>query len=366
MKYDYLIVGAGLFGSVFARQATDAGKKCLVIDRRSHIGGNCYSEDVGGICVHKYGAHIFHTSDQRVWRYVNQFCTMAPYVHSPMARYRDKMYNLPFNMNTFYALWGVKTPKEAKEKIASQTRKTAAEPENLEEQALSLVGRDIYNILVKEYTEKQWGRSCKDLPSFIIRRLPLRFTYDNNYFNDIWQGIPEEGYTHMFEELLKGIDTELNVDFIGEREKYERLAERVVYTGRLDEYFTYMHGELEYRSLYFDTRELETDDFQGCAVVNYTSHDSPFTRIIEHKHFNRNGADTGRTVVTYEYPQAWERGKEAYYPVNSPSNNLRSELYKKEADKRGVIFGGRLADYAYYDMDKTIAKALALADSLLK
>lgn len=365
MKYDYLIVGSGLFGSVFARQAADAGKKCLVIDRRNHIGGNCYSEDIDGICVHKYGAHIFHTSDEEVWNYVNRFCTMTPYVHSPMARYKDKMYNLPFNMNTFYALWGVKTPKEAQEKIESQIQKQATKPENLEEQALSLVGRDIYNILVKEYTEKQWGRSCKELPSFIIRRLPLRFTYNNNYFNDIYQGIPREGYTHIFEGLLKGIDVELNADFIEEREKYEGIAEKIVYTGRLDELFTYMHGELEYRSLTFDTVKLDTDDFQGCAVVNYTSHKAPYTRIIEHKHFDRNNAVTGKTVVTYEYPQKWERGIEAYYPVNSSSNDLRSEFYKKEAKKRGVIYGGRLADYKYYDMDKVIRNALDTADSEL-
>lgn len=356
-KYDYLIVGAGLYGSVFAREMTNRGKKCLVVERRGHIGGNCYTENIDGIDVHKYGAHIFHTSDREVWEYVNKYCNMQPYIHSPVARYGEKLYPLPFNMNTFYALWGVKTPEQAKEKIRVQVPNGIGKPQNLEEQALKLVGRDIYETLVKGYTEKQWGRPCKELPSFIIQRLPLRFTFDNNYFNDPYQGIPEGGYTRLFENLLYGIDLKLNTDFIKERKKLEFVADRIVYTGQLDEFFGYSNGELEYRSLRFENEFFEKENFQGCSVMNYTSRDVLYTRCIEHKHFDRCCQVKG-TIVTYEYPETWQRGKEAFYPINNATNEVRAKIYQNMAKEQGILFGGRLADYKYYDMGVVVRHAL--------
>jgi len=366
-KYDYLIVGAGLFGSVFARCATDAGKNCLVIERRNHIGGNCYTENAGGVQVHKYGAHILHTSDEKIWNYINRFCKFVPFVNSPVANYKGKLYNLPFNMNTFYTLWGTITPEEAKNKIAEQIPKGLDEPKNLEEQALKLVGRDIYEILIKGYTEKQWGRECKELPAFIIKRLPLRFTYDNNYFNDIYQGIPAGGYTFMFEKLLDGIDVKLNTDFIKQRSFYGNIAKKTVYTGPVDELFDYCYGELEYRSLRFDTVRVNVDNFQGNAVVNYTERQIPYTRIIEHRHFDRQLAQIklGYSLITYEYPEFWSRGKEPYYPINNVKNDAVAKEYVKLAEQNEFILGGRLANYKYYDMDKVIANALDLAEHIL-
>ncbi len=355
--YDYLIVGAGLFGSVFAREMTNAGKKCLVIDAKSHVGGNCYTENVDGIQVHKYGAHIFHTSDKEIWDYVNKYANFVPFVNSPMANYKGKLYNLPFNMNTFYALWGTVTPDEAREKLASQCVKNPA-PQNVEEQALSLVGADVYNTLIKGYTEKQWGRSATELPASIIKRIPVRFTYDNNYFNDTYQGIPEGGYTAMIEALLDGIEVRLNQDFLSDRDGYEAMADKVIYTGAIDEYFAYMHGKLEYRSLRFETERLDTPNFQGNAVVNYTEREVPYTRIIEHKHFEK-GNDTNFTVITKEYPVSVEKGKYPYYPVNDEKNGEKYMLYSVLASRQDkVIFGGRLGGYKYYDMDDTVAAAL--------
>ena len=355
--YDYLIVGAGLFGSVFAREMTNAGKKCLVIDAKSHVGGNCYTENVDGIQVHKYGAHIFHTSDKEIWDYVNKYATFVPFVNSPMANYKGKLYNLPFNMNTFYALWGTVTPDEAREKLASQCVQNPA-PQNVEEQALSLVGADVYNTLIKGYTEKQWGRSATELPASIIKRIPVRFTYDNNYFNDTYQGIPKGGYTAMIEALLDGIEVRLNQDFLSDRDGYEAMADKVIYTGAIDEYFAYMHGKLEYRSLRFETERLDTPNFQGNAVVNYTESEVPYTMIIEHKHFEK-GNDTNFTVITKEYPVSVEKGKYPYYPVNDEKNGEKYMLYSVLASRQDkVIFGGRLGGYKYYDMDDTVAAAL--------
>ena len=360
MKYDFLIVGAGLFGAVIAHEAIKRGKKCLVIDRRDHIGGNIYTEEVEGIQVHKYGAHIFHTSDKEVWDYVNQFAEFNHYVNSPVAVYKDELYNLPFNMNTFSKMWNIRTPKEAKDIIAAQIAELGIkEPANLEEQALSLAGRDVYEKLVKGYTEKQWGRDCKELPAFIIRRLPLRFTYDNNYFNDRYQGIPIGGYTAVVEKLLEGAEVWTGVDFLKEREQYEVLADQIIYTGMIDEYYGYRLGALEYRSVRFETEVLDCDNYQGNAVVNYTEREVPYTRIIEHKHFEFGKQE--KTVISREYSSEWKVGDEPYYPVNDEKN---SELYAKyqelAAREEKVIFGGRLGAYKYYDMDKVIRAALDL------
>lgn len=357
MKYDFLIVGAGLYGSVFANIAKEHGKKCLVIDRRNHIGGNAYCEEIEGINVHKYGAHIFHTKDREVWDYVNKFAEFNNYVNSPIARIGNETYNMPFNMNTFSRMWNVFTPAEARKKIESQIPKLDREPENLEEQALSLVGTDIYEKLVKGYTEKQWGRKCNELPAFIIRRLPLRFTYDNNYFNDPYQGIPIGGYTKMIEKMLEGVDLELECDFFEKYTDFKKLANKLVYTGKIDEYFDYSLGHLEYRSLEFRSRIENTDNYQGVAVVNYTGSDVPYTRVIEHKHFEFGMQP--KTIITEEYPREWNPGTEAYYPINDAKNSELYSRYRLLADKeKDVIFGGRLGDYKYYDMDKVIRSCL--------
>lgn len=367
-KYDYLIVGAGLFGAVFAHEAHKAGKKCLVIDRRSHIGGNVYTENTEGINVHKYGAHIFHTSNRKVWEYMNSFADFNRYTNSPVARYKDELYNLPFNMNTFYALWGVRTPEEARAKIEEQKAEAVeemrsagvSEPRNLREQALTLIGRDIYEKLVEGYTEKQWGRRADELPAFIIRRLPVRFTYDNNYFNDKYQGIPEGGYTALIGKMLEGTEVRLNEDFFNDRSGYEACADRIVFTGMLDEFYGYRFGELEYRSLKFETEVLDTDNFQGNAVVNYTEYEIPYTRIIEHKHFEFGTQE--KTVITREYPAKWKKGDEPYYPMNDEKNNRLFEKYRELADsEEKVIFGGRLGEYRYYDMHQVVEKALDAA-----
>lgn len=361
MKYDYLIVGAGLFGAVFAQQAKQAGKTVLVIDKRSHLGGNVYTEEVEGIQVHRYGAHIFHTSDRKIWEYVQQFATFNRYTNSPVARYKDEVYNLPFNMNTFYQMWGVKTPKEAKEKLESQIREAAVcEPKNLEEQALSLVGKDIYEKLIRGYTEKQWGKRARELPSFIIRRLPVRYTYDNNYFNDSYQGIPVGGYTRMVERMLEGVEIRLNTDYFQTREELDKLADRVVFTGMIDAYYGECYGKLDYRSLRFETEVVDTPNYQGNAVVNYTEYEIPYTRIIEHKHFEFGTQP--KTVITKEYPAAWTGKEEPYYPINDERNNSLYEKYKALADQEErVIFGGRLGMYRYYDMHQVIAEALESA-----
>ena len=363
--YDYLIVGAGLFGAVFAREATDAGKKCLVIDRRPHIAGNIYTEKVEGIEVHRYGAHIFHTSDRAVWDYVSRFVTFNRFTNAPLARYGDELYHLPFNMNTFHALWGVKTPAEAKAKIeAERAPYVGREPKNLEEQALSLVGRDVYTKLVKGYTEKQWGRPCAELPAFIIRRLPLRFTFDNNYFSDPLQGIPEEGYTALVARLLEGSDVLLSTDYFADRAALDASADRVIFTGMIDEFYGARYGRLSYRSLRFETETLDIPDFQGNAVVNYTDREVPYTRIIEHKHFTFGQGD--KTVITREYPAAWQEGDEPYYPVNDEQNNALYARYAAlAAAEEKVVFGGRLGLYRYLDMDKIVSEALGLARRLL-
>ncbi len=362
MKYDYLIVGAGLFGATFAQKATDAGKTVLVIDKRPHVGGNVYTEDVEGIAVHKYGAHIFHTNDHRVWEYVNRFATFNRYTNSPMANYRGELYSLPFNMLTFNKMWGVITPDEAKAKIEEQKRESGiTDPQNLEEQAISLVGTDIYEKLVKGYTEKQWGRPCTDLPAFIIKRLPVRFTYDNNYFNALYQGIPTEGYTAMVERMLEGVEVRLGVDFFEHREELEPLAEKIVYTGAIDAYFDYCYGPLNYRSIRFESEVLDTDNYQGNAVINYTDAETPYTRIIEHKHFVFGTQQ--KTVISREYSQEWTPGIEPYYPINDEANNALCEKYKALANREEkVIFGGRLGQYRYYDMDAVILSALDAAE----
>ncbi len=373
--YDYLIVGAGLYGAVFAHEAAKAGKKCLVIDKREHIAGNIYTEEKLGIQVHRYGAHIFHTDNKEVWDYVNSFAEFNRYTNSPVARYKDEMYNLPFNMNTFHELWGVRTPEEAKAEIARQTAEAAekigSEPKNLEEQALLLGGKDVYEKLIKGYTEKQWGRRATELPAFIIRRLPFRFIFDNNYFNDRYQGIPIGGYTGLVEKLLGDTEVRLGTDFYKEREKLTAEAKEIVFTGLIDEFFDYRFGTLEYRSLRFETEELDTDDYQGNAVINYTEYEIPYTRIIEHKHFEEFGSapkksQDGKTIITREYPATWEKGDEPYYPVNNEENNALYEKYRAlAAETEGVYFGGRLGKYKYYDMDDVIADALSDAKKIL-
>ena len=362
MKYDYLIVGAGLFGATFAQQAREAGKTVLVIDKRAHVGGNIYTEDIAGIQVHKYGAHIFHTNDHRVWEYVNRFATFNRYTNSPMANYHGELYSLPFNMLTFNKMWGVVTPDEAKAKIEEQRRESGiCEPQNLEEQAISLVGKDIYEKLVKGYTEKQWGRPCHALPAFIIKRLPVRFTYDNNYFNALYQGIPTDGYTAMVEKMLEGIEVRLGVDYLENRDTYSKIAAKTVYTGAIDAYFDYCFGALNYRSIRFETEVLDTDNYQGNAVINYTDAETPYTRIIEHKHFVF-GTQKG-TVISREYSQEWTPEIEPYYPVNNEANNALYEKYRALAEKEEkVIFGGRLGQYRYYDMDAVILSALDTAE----
>ncbi len=368
--FDYLVVGAGLFGAVFAHEAIKRGKKVLVIDKRNHVAGNVYTENVGGINVHKYGAHIFHTSNKEVWDYVQQFAEFNRYTNSPIACYKDELYNLPFNMNTFSRMWNIKTPAEAKAKIDEQRAEALAalngrEPANLEEQALSLVGRDIYEKLIKGYTEKQWGRKCTELPAFIIKRLPVRFVYDNNYFNDKYQGIPVGGYTQIVEKMLEGAEVRLGVDFFKERESLVASAKKVVFTGMIDEFYGYRFGELEYRTLRFETEDLPQENYQGNAVVNYTEAEIPYTRIIEHKHFEfgcQGGVATDHTVVTREYPAAWKHGDEPYYPMNDEKNNALFAQYKALAEsEKNVIFGGRLGMYRYFDMHHVIAEALACA-----
>ena len=368
MKYDYLIVGSGLFGSIFAYEANKRGKKCLVIEKRNHIAGNIYTEKEYGIQVHKYGAHIFHTSNKEVWDYINQFADFNRYTNSPVARYKDELYNLPFNMNTFNKIWGVVTPEEAKKKIEEEKKEAnITNPQNLEEQAISLVGKTIYEKLIKGYTQKQWGKECKELPSFIIKRLPVRFIYDNNYFNDTYQGVPIGGYTAMIEKMLKGIEIRLNTDFFDNREEFENTAKKIVFTGPIDKFYNYQFGELEYRSLRFETRVEEVENYQGNAVVNYTESQIPYTRVIEHKHFEfgaslgkeAEGETKNKTIITKEYPDKWGQGKEPYYPINNERNNDIYEKYRKLAEVESkVIFGGRLGEYKYYDMHRVIERAL--------
>lgn len=360
-NYDYLIVGAGLFGAVFAHEATKAGKKCLVLDKRNHTGGNVYCENIEGINVHKYGAHIFHTNDKGLWDYVNQFVEFNNYINSPLAYSKGKLYNLPFNMNTFYQLWGTKTPQEAKEKIEEQIAVYGVEnPKNLEEQALSLVGKDIYENFIKEYTEKQWGRKATELPAFIIKRLPIRFTFDNNYFNDKYQGIPVGGYNKLIEGLLQDVEVKTGVDYFSDKETFDKLAHKVVFTGKIDEFYNYKLGVLEYRSLHFENEIIDTDNFQGNAVVNYNDADYDFTRIIEHKHFEFGKQK--KTVITKEFPQEWDTSKEAFYPINDTKNQALFEEYKKMSlQEEKVLFGGRLSEYKYYDMHQVIASALTAA-----
>ncbi|WP_302774898.1 UDP-galactopyranose mutase [Phocaeicola coprocola] len=368
--YDYLIVGAGLFGSVFAYKAEQLGKKCLVIDRRPHLGGNIYCEKMEGINVHKYGAHIFHTSNKIVWDFVNSIVEFNRYTNSPVANYKGKLYNLPFNMNTFYQMWGVTTPAEATAKIEEQKAEAVArmkeqgvtEPRNLEEQAQLLIGKDIYEALIKGYTEKQWGRKCTELPAFIIKRLPVRLVFDNNYFNDKYQGIPIGGYNVLIERLLEGVETRLNCDFFANREELSALADKIVFTGAIDEFYNYQFGKLEYRTVNFETEVLDMSNYQGNAVVNYTEKEIPYTRVIEHKHFEMFGADIEacpKTVISKEYSSEWTEGSEPYYPVNDEKNNSLYLKYKELADKEtNVIFGGRLAEYKYYDMHHIVEKAL--------
>lgn len=364
--YEYLIVGSGLFGAVFAHEMKNAGKSCLVLERRDHAGGNVYCEEKEGIRIHKYGAHIFHTSNTEVWKYVNQFVEFNNYVNSPVANYKGELYNLPFNMNTFAKMWGVVTPKEAAEKIAQQRQEAGIKtPKNLEEQAISLIGTDIYTKLIKGYTEKQWGRSCTELPAFIIKRLPVRYTFDNNYFNDRYQGIPIGGYNVLINALLDGIEVRTGVDYNKERSEYEGIAKTVVYTGPVDEYFDYKLGRLEYRGLRFETQRLEEENHQGVAVMNYTDRETPYTRSIEHKHFEFGTQPV--TYVTKEYPADWKPGEEAYYPVNNEKNQKLYEQYAALAvQEEHVIFGGRLAEYKYYDMDDVIASALEMTKRTLK
>ena len=369
--YDYLVVGSGLFGAVFARQATDAGKKVLVIDKRPNVAGNVYTEKVEGINFHKYGAHIFHTNNTQVWEYVNRFATFNRFTNSPVANYKGELYSMPFNMYTFNKMWGVVTPEEAAAKIEEQKKEITGEPRNLEEQAISLVGRDIYEKLVKGYTEKQWGRDCKELPAFIIKRLPVRLTFDNNYFNALYQGIPIGGYTKLVENLLDGIEVQLNVDYLVDRAKWDAIAEKVVYTGAIDAFFNYSLGNLEYRSVRFENEVLDIPNFQGNAAVNYTDRETPWTRIIEHKWFefgkDENGNDLPKTIISREYSSEWKPGDEPYYPVNDEKNGALYKEYRALADQEGkVIFGGRLGEYKYYDMDAVIASALECAKRELR
>jgi len=371
MKYDYLVVGSGLYGAVFAREAADRGKKVLVIDKRPNVAGNIYTEKVERIHVHKYGAHIFHTNDTKVWKYITRFAEFNRFTNSPVANYRGELYSLPFNMYTFNKMWGVVTPEEAAAKIEEQKKEACiTEPKNLEEQAISLVGRDIFEKLIKGYTEKQWGRDCKDLPAFIIKRLPVRLTFDNNYFNALYQGIPIGGYTQLVEHLLEGIEVRLNTDYLEQKEALDRLAETVVYTGPIDAYFGYSLGALEYRSVRFETEVLDIPNFQGNAAVNYTDRETPWTRIIEHKWFefgkDEQGQDLPKTVISREYSSEWKPGDEPYYPVNDEKNGALYAEYKKLADaEQNVIFGGRLAEYRYYDMDAVIASALKKSEEVL-
>ncbi len=377
-RYDYLIVGAGLFGAVFAHEAHKAGRRCLVIDRRPHLGGNVYCEQVEGINVHRYGAHIFHTANKQVWEYVNALVEFNRYTNCPVACYKGELYNLPFNMNTFNRMWGVKTPDEATAKIEEQKSEAVArmraegvtEPRNLEEQALMLVGKDIYERLIKGYTEKQWGRDCRDLPASIIRRLPVRLVFDNNYFNDPYQGIPIGGYNRLVERLLNGVETRAGVDFAELRDSWREMADRLVYTGPIDEFFGYCYGNLQYRTVNFETEVLDTPNYQGNAVINYTEREVPYTRVIEHKHFEMFGSavyDTPKTVVSREYSTEWKPGMEPYYPVNDEANSALYQRYKALAEQElGVTFGGRLAEYKYYDMDKVIEQALLTVNAELK
>lgn len=364
-EYDYVIVGAGLFGASFARIMKERGKKCLVIDKRESVGGNIATENIAGIEVHKFGAHIFHTSDKRVWEFVNRFAEFNNFINSPIANYKGKLFSLPFNMYTFYALWGVRTAAEAHAIIDAQRAETGiTEPKNLEEKALMSVGADVYNTLIKGYTEKQWGRDCKYLPAFIIGRVPLRFTFDNNYFNDRYQGIPIGGYTAMIKNMLDGIDVVLGADYFADRKKWDGMGDTVLYTGEIDRYFDYRFGELEYRSLRFETEVLDAEDFQSNAVVNYTDFETPYTRIIEHKHFDKTQSSE-KTVITREYPQQYEKGREPYYPVNNEQNNALYEKYRAlAAEQKNVLFGGRLAGYKYYDMDDTVAAVFELTDKI--
>ncbi|MGG6544682.1 UNVERIFIED_CONTAM: UDP-galactopyranose mutase [Prevotella sp. 15_C9] len=371
-QYDYLIVGAGLFGSMFAHQATQKGKRCLVIDKRPQLGGNLYCEFKEGINIHKYGAHIFHTNSKSVWDFVNSLVEFNRFTNSPMANYKGKLFNLPFNMNTFYQMWGVTTPEEAEMKLneerADAIKKMHADgvlqPRNLEEQALTLIGKDIYEKLIKGYTEKQWGRKCIELPAFIIKRLPIRLVFDNNYFNDCYQGIPKGGYNKLIEALLKGVDTKINTNFFDDKEKWVAKADKIVFTGKIDEFYEYQFGKLDYRTVKFEEEIIEKTNYQGCAVVNYTDEVTPYTRIIEHKHFEMFGQDVERcpiTIISKEYSTEWESGLEPYYPVNDERNNALYLKYKRLADKeKNVIFGGRLAEYKYYDMAPIVEKVLKM------
>ena len=364
MKYDYLIVGSGLFGAVFAHEARERGRRCLVLERRDHIGGNVYTYRRDGINIHKYGAHIFHTSDRGVWEYINRFAEFNNYINSPVANYKGEIYNMPFNMNTFNRMWGVRTPDEARAIIERQRAEVTGPVDNLEKQAISLVGRDIFEKLVKGYTEKQWGRSCSELPPEIIRRLPVRYVYDNNYFNDRWQGIPEGGYTQIMEKLLEGTEVRLGTDFNADRDQYRQLADRVLYTGALDEYFDYSLGHLQYRSVRFEDERVECENWQGVAVVNYTDRETPYTRVIEHRHFEK--CDSPVTWISREYPVDYTVTGEPYYPVNDSANSSLYSRYRALADQDDrLILGGRLAQYAYFDMDKTIRAALDLAGRIL-
>ncbi|MBQ7167461.1 MAG: UDP-galactopyranose mutase [Treponema sp.] len=369
-KYDFLIVGSGLYGATFARLASQRGKNCLVIEKRGHTGGNVHCDSIEGINIHSYGAHIFHTSSRKVWDFASQFVTFNRYTNSPLANYRGKLYNLPFNMNTFYAMWGVTTPAEARAKIQEQQSEGAsAVPRNLEEQAVALVGRDIYRILVKEYTEKQWGRPCTELPPFIIRRLPVRFTFDNNYFNDLYQGIPIGGYNNLTDALLEGTEVITGTDFFADRRRWESIAPNIVFTGKIDEFFGYQYGRLEYRTVRFESETIGVQNYQGNAVVNFTGHEQPYTRIIEHKHFEPENSAYGKdvTVISREYPSEWTDGSEPFYPVNDARNTVLYQKYKALADaQKKVLFGGRLAEYKYYDMDDVMEKAMGDFEEFMK
>ena len=368
-KYDYLIVGSGLFAATCAYELNRAGYKVLVVEKRDHIAGNIYTQEEHGIHVHKYGAHIFHTSDKKVWEFVNSFAEFNRYTNSPIARYKDELYNLPFNMNTFHQLWGISTPDEAKRIIEKQKKEAkledGKEPQNMAEAAIQLVGADIFEKLVKGYTSKQWGRPAEELPPFIIKRLPVRFTYDNNYFNDRYQGIPIGGYTAIIEKMLEGSEVRLSEDFFSAKDEYMNIAHKIIFTGMIDEYYDYCYGPLEYRSLRFETKTVDTDNFQGNAVVNYTEYEIPYTRIIEHKHFEF--AESDRTVITYEYPTEWKKGDEPYYPLNDDRNNELYAKYRTLADKEDkVVFGGRLGQYRYFDMHQVVDAALTAAEAELK